>query len=207
MQQINIKKTNISDCNKYFTIRNNFKNRRNSINTSKIKIEDHNKWFSKNYKNKHYFTCYKGKSKIGYIRGDLIGDTINISIALETKSQNRNIGTQCLKLFEKKINNNCILIAKIKKKNLISIRFFEKNGFSELSSKKNILTFYKIKNNSTDFYLNTINEIEKVRKKNNINWMNILRLAFKNSPKETSKVFKQIHLSDGKISKLSKKLF
>ena len=207
MQQINIKKTNISDCNKYFIIRNDFKNRRNSLNTSKIKIEDHNKWFSKNYKNKYYFTCYKGKSKIGYIRGDLIGDTINISIALETKSQNRNIGTQCLKLFEKKINNNCILIAKIKKKNLISIRFFEKNGFSELSSRENILTFYKIKNNSTDFYLNTINEIEKVRKKNNINWMNILRLAFKNSPKETSKVFKQIHLSDGKISKLSKKLF
>ena len=207
MQQINIKKTNISDCNKYFTIRNNFKNRRNSLNTSKIKIEDHNKWFSKNYKNKYYFTCYKGKSKIGYIRGDLIGDTINISIALETKSQNRNIGTQCLKLFEKKINNNCILIAKIKKKNLISIRFFEKNGFSELSSRENILTFYKIKNNSTDFYLNTINEIEKVRKKNNINWMNILSLAFKNRPKETSKVFKQIHLSDGKISKLSKKLF
>ena len=207
MEQINIKKTNISDSNKYFTIRNNSKNRRNSLNTSKIKIEDHNKWFVKNYKNKYYFTCYKGKSKIGYIRGDLISDTIIVSIALETQSQNRNIGTQCLKLFEKKINDNCILIAKIKKKNLISIRFFEKNGFSELNSKKNIVTFYKIKNNSTNFYLDAINEIEKVRKKNNINWMNILRIAFKNSPKETSKVFKQIHLSDGKISKLSKKLF
>ncbi len=96
---------------------------------------------------------------------------------------------------------------KLKKKNLISIRFFEKNGFSELNSKKNIVTFYKIKNNSTNFYLDAINEIEKVRKKNNINWMNILRIAFKNSPKETSKVFKQIHLSDGKISKLSRKLF
>ena len=207
MEQINIKKTNISDSNKYFTIRNNSKNRRNSLNTSKIKIEDHNKWFVKNYKNKYYFTCYKGKSKIGYIRGDLISDTIIVSIALETQSQNRNIGTQCLKLFEKKINDNCILIAKIKKKNLISIRFFEKNGFSELNSKKNIVTFYKIKNNSTNFYLDAINEIEKVRKKNNINWMNILRIAFKNSPKETSKVFKQIHLSDGKISKLSRKLF
>ena len=194
MEQINIKKTNISDSNKYFTIRNNSKNRRNSLNTSKIKIEDHNKWFVKNYKNKYYFTCYKGKSKIGYIRGDLISDTIIVSIALETQSQNRNIGTQCLKLFEKKINDNCILIAKIKKKNLISIRFFEKNGFSELNSKKNIVTFYKIKNNSTNFYLDAINEIEKVRKKNNINWMNILRIAFKNSPKETSKVFKQIFI-------------
>ncbi len=116
MGQINIKKTNISDSNKYFTIRNSSKNRKNSLNTSKIKIEDHNKWFIKNYKNQYYFTCYRGKSKIGYIRGDLIGDTIIVSIALETQSQNKNIGTQCLKLFEKKIKDNCILIAKIKKK-------------------------------------------------------------------------------------------
>ena len=126
MEQINIKKTNISDSNKYFTIRNNSKNRRNSLNTSKIKIEDHNKWFVKNYKNKYYFTCYKGKSKIGYVRGDTIGDTIIISIALDIKNQNKNIGTQCLKLFEKKITHNCILIAKIKKKILFQFDFLKK---------------------------------------------------------------------------------
>ena len=37
--------------------------------------------------------------------------------------------------------------------------------------------------------------------------MNILRIAFKNSPKNTSEVFKQIHISDGKINKLTKRLF
>lgn len=207
MVQIKIKKTKLLDSYIYFIIRNNPKNRKNSLNTSKIKIKEHNEWFKRNYKNKYYFTCYKGESKIGYIRGDILGDTIIISIALDVKNQNKNIGSQCLKLFEKKINQNCILIAKIENKNYISVRFFEKNGFSELNNKKNIATYYKIKNNSANTYLDIINKIENVRKENNINWMNILRIAFKNSPKETSKVFKQISLSDGKINKLTSKLF
>lgn len=207
MERIFIKKTSLLDNKIYFTVRNNPRNRKNSLNSSKIKIQDHNEWFSKNYKNKYYFTCYNGKSKIGYIRGDILGETIVVSIAIDNKSQNQNIGSKCFRLFENKINNNCILIAKIKKKNLISVRFFEKNGFFKLNSNKELLTFYKIKNDSSSFYLNAINEIEKVRKKNNINWMNILRIAFKSSPYETSKVFKEIHLSDGKINKLTKKLF
>ena len=207
MGLINIKKTKSYDNYKYFVLRNNPKNRKNSLNPSKIKIKEHDEWFKKNYKKKYYYTCYKGKSKIGYIRGDIVGDTIIISIALDVKNQNKNIGTQCLKLFEKKINPNFILIAKIKKKNHISIRFFEKNGFSELNNKKNVVTYYKIKNSSANVYLSIINKIENVRKKNNTNWMNILRIAFKNSPKETSKVFKQIHFSDQKINKLSSKLF
>ena len=35
--------------------------------------------------------------------------------------------------------------------------------------------------------LKIINSIEKVRKKNNTNWMNILRLAFDASPKKAAK--------------------
>ena len=126
MNQITIKKTNLFDSKKFFTIRNNPQNRKNSLNSSKIKIKDHNEWFNKNYKNKYYFTCYRGKSKIGYVRGDLLGDTIAISIALDNKNQNKNIGTECLKLFEKKINHNCILVAKIKKKILFLYVFLKK---------------------------------------------------------------------------------
>ena len=37
-----------------------------------------------------------------------------------------------------------------------------------------------------------IDEIEKVRSKNNINWMNILRLAFKYAPKETRKILSKM---------------
>ena len=37
-----------------------------------------------------------------------------------------------------------------------------------------------MKNNN---YLKIISQIEKIRSKNNVNWMNILRLAFKLDPK------------------------
>jgi|TARA_B110000914_G_scaffold216541_1_gene221631 hypothetical protein len=47
-----------------------------------------------------------------------------------------------------------------------------------------------------------INKIEKVRSKNNKNWMDLLRLAFKYSPKEAKKILKKINDHDKEISKL-----
>ncbi len=58
----------------------------------------------------------------------------------------------------------------------------------------------KNKNNSV------INNIEKIRSKNNKNWMNLLRLAFKHAPTEASKIIKKINQYDKKISLLLKKL-
>ena len=55
-------------------------------------------------------------------------------------------------------------------------------------------------------YLKVIDEIEKTRSKNNVNWMNILRIAIKNSPKETIRTMKKIDAKDSKISNLFKKL-
>ena len=54
--------------------------------------------------------------------------------------------------------------------------------------------------------LEIIDAIEKVRSKNNINWMNILRLAFKHSPDEARVIVGKINEDDGKISALLKKL-
>ena len=48
-----------------------------------------------------------------------------------------------------------------------------------------------------------IDQIENVRKKNNTNWMNILRVAFKYAPKETSRIFSQINKKDKSKSKLA----
>ena len=55
-------------------------------------------------------------------------------------------------------------------------------------------------------YLKIIDQIESIRKVNNINWMNILRIAINYAPQETSKVFKKISFSDNYINKLSKQL-
>jgi|TARA_B100001971_G_C18228178_1_gene562030 hypothetical protein len=55
-------------------------------------------------------------------------------------------------------------------------------------------------------YSSIINEIQKIRSKNNVNWMNILRLAFKSAPKKASRIMKKINTQDKKISNLIKKL-
>jgi hypothetical protein len=55
-------------------------------------------------------------------------------------------------------------------------------------------------------YLKIISRIENIRKKNNVNWMNILRIAFKYNPKATADVMSKIYLDDHRISSLVKKL-
>lgn len=55
-------------------------------------------------------------------------------------------------------------------------------------------------------YLQIISQIENIRKKNNINWMNILRIAFKYNPKATAKIMSKIYLDDKRIGILVKKL-
>ena len=60
----------------------------------------------------------------------------------------------------------------------------------------------KKKNKSTTI----INQIQKIRTKNNVNWMNLLRLAFKKDPKNASKILSKITKLDKKISLLTTKL-
>ena len=58
----------------------------------------------------------------------------------------------------------------------------------------------------TQYYLNIINKIEKIRSKNNVNWMDLLRVAFKYAPAEARMLIKKINRDDKKISNLLKKL-
>ena len=55
-------------------------------------------------------------------------------------------------------------------------------------------------------YLKIISEIEKVRKKNNKNWMDILRIAFSHAPDEAAKVLAEIYKEDKKLNNLAKQL-
>lgn len=56
------------------------------------------------------------------------------------------------------------------------------------------------------YYLSLVDQIEGVRAKNNVNWMELLRLAFKTDPYEAKKILKNIHRDDGAISSLLAKL-
>ena len=71
---------------------------------------------------------------------------------------------------------------------------------------KTILKYQKEKKNIINKELDLLNEIEKTRKNNNVNWMNILRLSIKNSPLKTLEILNSINIDDDRISKLFKKL-
>ena len=57
-----------------------------------------------------------------------------------------------------------------------------------------------------NYYLKIIDQIEKVRGRNNLNWMNILRLAFKLDANQAKKIMQKINYDDKKISQLLNKL-
>ena len=52
-------------------------------------------------------------------------------------------------------------------------------------------------------YLAIIDDIERVRTKNNKNWMDLLRLAFKHAPQEAAEIVAEIYKEDSEISKLA----
>lgn len=51
-------------------------------------------------------------------------------------------------------------------------------------------------------YFDIIDKIEKIRSKNNVNWMDVLRVALNHAPDETIKLMKNINQKDKKISNL-----
>ena len=54
--------------------------------------------------------------------------------------------------------------------------------------------------------MNVIREITKIRRKNNENWMQILSLAFKYTPKEAKAIMKEIVKCDKQVTKLCRRL-
>ncbi len=62
------------------------------------------------------------------------------------------------------------------------------------------------KKKKIEHYLKIIDKVEKIRTKNNVNWMDVLRLAFINAPEETKIIMKKINQDDNRISELFEKL-
>tara|TARA_Y100000816_G_C25997910_1_gene521294 strand:- start:768 stop:971 length:204 start_codon:yes stop_codon:yes gene_type:complete len=55
-------------------------------------------------------------------------------------------------------------------------------------------------------YLSIIKQIERVRSKNNKNWMDLYRLAFAVAPNQSISIIKKILKRDMEITKIAKKL-
>jgi len=64
-----------------------------------------------------------------------------------------------------------------------------------------------MKNNKYRKSLKLVNQIQKIRSKNNKNWMDLLRLALKLDHKSTAKILSEIYKDDQRISKLAEKIY
>ncbi|OUX54350.1 MAG: hypothetical protein CBE47_01200 [Pelagibacteraceae bacterium TMED287] len=52
-----------------------------------------------------------------------------------------------------------------------------------------------------------VNKIQKIRSKNNKNWMDLLKLSLKLDYKKTSKILQDIVREDKKVSDMAKKIY
>ena len=55
-------------------------------------------------------------------------------------------------------------------------------------------------------YNKIITKIALARKKNNINWMNLLRISIKYAPNQSKKILRDINSQDNKMSQLLAKI-
>lgn len=63
------------------------------------------------------------------------------------------------------------------------------------------------KKNKISKAIKLVNKIEKIRSKNNINWMNLLKLSLKLDLKKTSKILKEICKEDKSIYNIANKIY
>ena len=200
-----IKKKHIKDL---WWLRNNKETRKNSINNKFIKLNDHFIWFRNIDQKKikiFIVTEAKNKKVIGYVRFKIKKNFAEVSIAIYRRYQNIGISKKILNHSENSIKTHYFM-AKVHCSNLKSIALFKSLNYKSLKKENNFLIMKKKKSTNSHKYLKIIQQIENVRKKNNSNWMDILRIAFENSPEESAKIMGEIYFQDKKIGQLSKKL-
>ena len=191
-----------------FKLRNDHDSRKFSKNKKSLNYKEHVKWLENSLKNKNFrgFIFSKSSNKVAYVRFKIKNSQAYVSIALSKKYRNKGFSKEILLIAEKKIKKKTFY-SYVNINNVKSISLFRSLNYYKYKKLKNFLIMKKNKSkNNSKRYLLIINKIEKIRKKNNSNWMDLLRIAFKYSPEESGRIMKNIYQQDNKISLLSKKL-
>ena len=201
---------NFNDENLLLEWRNDIVTRENSISQEIVSKENHKKWLENTIlysPNTKTYILEDNSVPVGTIRSDeLKKDVYEVSWTISPHHRKKGYGTKILRLFL--LNKEGTFLARIMPINIGSIKMTEKNGF-KLKSKSidnKLLTYQKIQKRVKRTDLEIIDEVEQVRTKNNVNWMDILRLSFKHAPDEARKLMGKVNEHDGRISELLKEL-
>jgi len=127
----------IDDSDYLLKWRNDKITRKFSFNPEEITKEEHERWFKATLSNKKrniFIVIGENGERMGQIRLDWDDNNVaEISIAIAPDFRGRGIGTDVLTRGSRLVMDNFeadYIIAKIKKENIISIKVFEKSGFS-----------------------------------------------------------------------------
>ena len=204
---IKIKKATKKNIQFILKVRNQNISRKFSTDKKKIPYLEHYKWFKQNHLRKDFFLyiILVKKKQVGYVRVQKIEFKNFVSIAVLKNWQNFGIAKLALRYVEIEVQKNIRSIyANVNRYNKNSISLFRGLNYKIYKIEKDKI--FKKKELNKFNYLKLIQKIEKIRKKNNSNWMDILKIAFKYAPNETAKTMAQIYKEDSNISKLTKKL-
>ncbi len=204
---IKIKKATKKNIQFILKVRNQNISRKFSTDKKKIPYLEHYKWFKQNHLRKDFFLYIISvkKKQVGYVRVQKIEFKNFVSIAVLKNWQNFGIAKLALRYVEIEVQKNIRSIyANVNRYNKNSISLFRGLNYKIYKIEKDKIFMKKELNKFN--YLKLIQKIEKIRKKNNSNWMDILKIAFKYAPNETAKTMAQIYKEDSNISKLTKKL-
>jgi len=200
-ESIKINYATEKDSKELWEWRNDIVTRQNSINEEEVSWGAHSKWFSNSLVNSDrtiFIASNKRKNeKFGMVRFDVSESkstaevSINLNPLWRGKRKSSIVLRNAIREFSKNIT--CVLTAEIKPNNKPSIRCFEDNNFAIYEKNHTLLL---LKNKEL-----IINKIEQIRANNNVNWMDLMRLAFRAAPKEAEDIFQRVNRDDSEINK------
>jgi L-amino acid N-acyltransferase YncA len=213
--KLTVSKATENDSADIWKWRNDKHTRQMSITKDEVDWEAHSNWYKNSLENKNcyiYVGIIDATKKVGMCRFDVneTKNTAEVSINLNHEFRNKKISSLLLQKAIDVFNEtqNLDLTATIKKENTESIKCFIGCNFIYDSGDEEYI-YYKLQkkqDNNIQSKLKLIDEIEKIRTANNVNWMDLLRLAFTNAPEETKLLIRKINTDDNKISALFAKL-
>lgn len=203
--KLSIRKVYKKDSSFLFKLKNDPDTIINSLISKAVSRSEHDAWFDKKLKDQHskiFIFENFSKERVGFIRFDFNKSKTygTISIAIAKEFRGRKYSNKMINQGMKEISKTqpVVFFAEVKKSNESSLKAFKACGFGVEKIDKDII---KLSNKQT-----IIDAIENVRSRNNVNWMNLLRLAFKISPKEAGDIMGNINSDDSEISRLLKLL-
>ena len=231
---INIRKVNSSDKVKMRTWRNSDSVRPFMYNSKIITKEEHSAWFDKMFydKSKMYWVIELENKSIGVVNlVNINNENSSCDWAFyifNPDIRGKGVGSFVERFIldyvfnELQLNKlNCEVLETNPNVVKMHEKFgFKQEGFFKQAIRKNdsLIGIHRLSMLREEYLqlnkektpierdLEIINKIQNIRSKNNINWMDILRLCLKENNKEAKKIIANINNHDSEISKLVEEL-